>query len=576
MLHIFQAFFDAKGDNTLHFVPSNKQTLEQMQTLGSRTPKDIVRFKDYPYEATKNAEFFQYRRLDEGPDPFSGFRVTVHMYSMMSVLDLKQKVLPMLRNLGLWMTSDSIWKSQTTPVAYLFLTHVKFTHWGYRTKQITDELESMAADPARLPNNAQDPKDDKTGDVEFADVDATPNPTASSSKVRLNAEDRKSLRDILADKDFSLKVIPSTTKSRHDDKVVQSEVLAVHVPNPMATVLRKVLAELPSDCLGGSCTIVPSDYHRDVSDDQYCSMLLQHNSFHYNTSPIMLHNVHRDIFSQKFTDPDRPNFDGTVIEYLYKIGIQLVEPTNSTAEKGKYICIVNDDNKDDIGNELARIFETRLNYIGDGTFRTKCLTQFSWYPSVGRKRSRPRLCPAKRNAVLARFADHQPLLRREMKRTKIHEKLIVTCVPDNFPGTPKPSTTVSPAVTFAAAARYAPSVHEADSDVTDNNSSGSNDKTTKTEVSALTTAVSTIQTVLTSLKSQQEEMQKRQDHMEQQMRDDRDAFRNEMHQGFQQGFAQLLAQLSSQVTMMMNNMAVSQQTPPTQQITPFITPQRSD
>ena len=156
------------------------------------------------------------------------------------------------------------------------------------------------------------------------------------------------LQNILANETFSLSVLPSTTRSQHNGQVIQSEVLSVQAPNLTVNVLRKIFAEIPTNGLGGSCTILPYDFNRDVNGDKYCDMLVWNNNFHNNTCAIALHNLQKDIFSKDFKYPINNDFNGNFIQFLYSVGVQLVEPTNCTAKTGTFIYVVHNHKKEHI------------------------------------------------------------------------------------------------------------------------------------------------------------------------------------------------------------------------------------
>ena len=225
---------------------------------------------------------------------------------------------------------------------------------------------------------------------------------------------------------------------------------------------------------------------RDVNGDKYCNMLVQNNNFHNNTCAIVLHNVHKDVFTKYFKHPGDNNFKGEFTQFLYSVGVQLVEPTNRTDETGTFICVVHNRDRENIQSILKGLFDNHSHCIWDSSYHNRCSQLFNQYPLVGYNQHRPCQRQATHNAVLACFEHYTNVYQIEneppaelltsLKCCRINDKLIVTCLPAKFPGAPNPSTKVSPAVTFANAASIEPPAPDTHSNVTDNNSTASNDK----------------------------------------------------------------------------------------------------
>ena len=77
----------------------------------SPTPPNITTINEYPAPPTENQQYVHYKSLLKPVDPINGYQIMVHMYSTMSTVVLKKRVLPILQDYNMWMDSDAIWWS---------------------------------------------------------------------------------------------------------------------------------------------------------------------------------------------------------------------------------------------------------------------------------------------------------------------------------------------------------------------------------------------------------------------------------------------------------------------------------
>ena len=225
MYKFFERTYEGKGLHTFRFFPTNKMT--------QPPPPDITKLADYPVDRTKHEQYFLRKRLSRPIDNTNGYRYTVCMYSTMSTVALKKKVLPVLRQYDLWMDSTDIWKLQGKQVAVILQNHTRLTHRDSLRDDVNAKLTSMITNPTPPSPGTALPKDG-TGDVEFTTITSDSDPDAVTiENINLSRVEKQLLLDTLDENSgYRLSIIPRVQRLHHQGKVTLSEVLSVEVCNP--------------------------------------------------------------------------------------------------------------------------------------------------------------------------------------------------------------------------------------------------------------------------------------------------------------------------------------------------------
>ena len=169
MYKVFERTFNKKIVDLIRFVPTN--------TMTTPKPPDITKLADYPVNTTKHKKYFLCKRLSRLLDKINGYRYTICMYSTMSTVALKNKVLPVLWDYNLWMDSDKIWKQQSKPVAVILQIHTRLMHRHSLRDKVIAELTSMITWQTPPPSRTV-LTDNGTGNEEFTMVTSNSDPNA--------------------------------------------------------------------------------------------------------------------------------------------------------------------------------------------------------------------------------------------------------------------------------------------------------------------------------------------------------------------------------------------------------------
>ena len=208
--------------------------------------------------------------------------------------------------------------------------------------------------------------------------------------------------------------------------------------NKYRDVLWKIISSLPCNCLGGLTYVIPFSLYRDIGTETYVKLLEQNNVLQEKTSIINLYNIEESTFGEKLVYPefdkgedDAPWF-GSVAEFFFSLGVISIERTRLSDTKGRYILIIPATQRNNIWNDITRLFGCDSVTIGDEkhTWRNKCNTRFGNNPSVGYQRPyRPMSVPT-HNSLQRGITRFNTVFEIPAKRRRTDINNMVIDVPD--------------------------------------------------------------------------------------------------------------------------------------------------
>ena len=179
----------------------------------------------------------------------------------------------------------------------------------------------------------------------------------------------------------------------------------------------------------------------------------------------MLYNFLSETFKEAFLEPtEDEGLKGKLWNYIFLLGIFSIKSISKSHSKGKYVCIVYNNNRDRIQSHIEDIFGKYHTHVGDwcDSYQQKCIQYFNWCSVVAYKNWQPHQLRMTCNSVIQHFDDyvsshqiHQETQHKEpassLKWWKTDENLIIMCLLDNFPGISKSSSVMSQSVAFTRA-----------------------------------------------------------------------------------------------------------------------------
>jgi hypothetical protein len=308
------------------FVASNKRTIP--------TPEKITTIEHFPSNHLLHQKFFH--RVDIR-DKVS---FTHDVYSTVSAMEIKRRVMPFLQEHDIGMWSEEISNNTKVRVCWVLNAHSKVSYRPLMTdklcKGIDEQKENYGDENNRLLN--QLPK--KMHHIE----------------------------------------VQTRTVTHQGHQTVACCVMAY---KPAAPVIRELVAMLDHDYLGNGTSIVSEAAARELDPGKYIEVINSNTAFHQNTRTISVKYIHDLYWDVKYRPSVHANYT-TVREWIMTgSGVVSIEPTKDTETEGRYIILCKAEGFPVFRRVLQVMFQTLVKTIEeDEELKRVALTKFQQYPTI--------------------------------------------------------------------------------------------------------------------------------------------------------------------------------------------------
>jgi len=308
------------------FVASNKRTIP--------TPTTITAIDHFPSNHLLHQKFFH--RVDVR-DKVS---FTHDVYSSVTAMEIKRRVMPFLQEHDIGMWSEEISNNTKVRVCWILNAHSKVSYRPLMTdklcKGIDEQKENYGDENNRLLN--QLPK--KMHHIE----------------------------------------VQTRTVTHQGHQTVACCVMAY---KPAAPVIRELVAMLDHDYLGNGTSIVSEAAARELDPGKYIEIINSNTAFHQNTRTISVKYIHSLYWDVKYRPCEQANYT-TVREWIMTgSGVVSIEPTKDTETEGRYIILCKAEGFPVFRRLLQVMFQTLVKTIEeDEDLKRVALNQFQQYPTI--------------------------------------------------------------------------------------------------------------------------------------------------------------------------------------------------
>jgi hypothetical protein len=308
------------------FVPSNRRTIP--------TPATIETIANFPSNHLLHQKFFH--RVDVR-DKVS---FTHDIYSTVTAMEIKRRVMPFLQEHDIGMWSEEISNNTKVRVCWVLNAHSKVSYRPLMTdklcKGIDEQKENYGDDNNRLLN--QLPK--KMHHIE----------------------------------------VQTRTVTHQGHQTVACCVMAY---KPAAPVIRELVAMLDHDYLGNGTSIVSEAAARELDPGKYIEIINSNTAFHQNTRTISVKYIHDLYWDVKYRPSEKAIYT-TVREWIMTgSGVVSIEPTKDTEKEGRYIILCKAEGFPVFRRVLQVMFQTLVKTIEeDENLKRIALTKFQQYPTI--------------------------------------------------------------------------------------------------------------------------------------------------------------------------------------------------
>jgi len=308
------------------FEASNRRTIP--------TPTKIKTIDHFPSNHLLHQKFFH--RVDVR-DKVS---FTHDVYSSVSAMEIKRRVMPFLQEHDIGMWSEEISNNTKVRVCWVLNAHSKVSYRPAMTdklcKGIDEQKENYGDDNNRLLN--QLPK--KMHHIE----------------------------------------VQTRTVTHQGHQTVACCVMAY---KPAAPVIRELVAMLDHDYLGNGTSIVSEAAARELDPGKYIEVINSNTAFHQNTRTISIKYVHDLYWDVKYRPSAQANYT-TVKEWIMTgSGVVSIEQTKDTEKEGRYIILCKAEGFPVFRRVLQVMFQTLVKTIEeDEDLKRVALTKFQQYPTI--------------------------------------------------------------------------------------------------------------------------------------------------------------------------------------------------
>jgi hypothetical protein len=308
------------------FVASNKRTIP--------TPTKITAIDHFPSNHLLHQKFFH--RVDIR-DKVS---FTHDVYSTVSAMEIKRRVMPFLQEHDIGMWSEEISNNTKVRVCWVLNAHSKVSYRPLMTDKLCKGIDEQK---------------ENYGD------------------------ENKRLLDQLPKKMHHIEVQTRTvTHQGH-----QTVACCVMAYKPAAPVIRELVAMLDHDYLGNGTSIVSEAAARELDPGKYIEIINSNTAFHQNTRTISVKYLHDLYWDVQYRPSEKANYT-TVREWIMTgSGVVSIEPTKDTEKEGRYIILCKAEGFPVFRRVLQVMFQTLVKTIeGDEDLKRVALTKFQQYPTI--------------------------------------------------------------------------------------------------------------------------------------------------------------------------------------------------
>jgi len=308
------------------FEASNKRT--------TPAPTNITKIEQFPSNHLLHQKFFH--RLDIREK----VKYTHHVYSPVSVIDIKRRALPFLQehNIGMW--NDEISNNSKVRVCWILNAHSRVTYKPTMKDKLCIGINQQQA------NYGDDNK-------------------------RLLTQLPKRMHDI----DLYTKTV---THQGH-----QTEAVCVMAYKPAAPVIRELVGMLDHAYLGNGTSIVSDAAVRELDGDKYSQIINENTAFHQNTRTISVKFFHDMYWNQKYRPCKEANYT-TIREWVMTgSGVVSIERTKDTESEGRYIILCKSEGFPAFKRILQVMCQSLVKTIEENDeLRALALEKYQQYPTI--------------------------------------------------------------------------------------------------------------------------------------------------------------------------------------------------
>ena len=309
-------------------------TFAASNTRTTPAPIRIITIDDFPHHHLLHQKFFH--RVDIRDK----VKYTHHVYSPVSVLDIKRRALPFLQehNLGMW--NDEISNNSKVRVCWILNAHSRVTYKPKMKAKLCDGINQQQA------NRGDD-------------------------NNRLLTQLPKQMHDI----DLYTKTV---THQGH-----QTEAICVMAYKPAAPVIRELVGMLDHAYLGNGTSIVSDAAVRELDGDKYSQIIDENTAFHQNTRTISVKYFHDLYWNHKYRPCEAANYT-TVREWVMTgSGVVSIEPTKDTEREGRYIILCKSEGFPAFKRILQVMCQSLVKTIEENDeLRAIALEKYQQYPTI--------------------------------------------------------------------------------------------------------------------------------------------------------------------------------------------------
>ena len=308
------------------FEASNKRTIPQ--------PASITTTEEFPRDHLLHQKFFY--RLDIREK----VKYTHHVYSPVSVLDIKRRAMAFLQEHDLGMWNDEISNNSKVRVCWILNAHSRVTYKPQMKEKLCIGINQQQA------NRGDD-------------------------NNRLLTQLPKQMHDI----DLYTKTV---SHQGH-----QTEAVCVMAYKPAAPVIRELVGMLDHAYLGNGTSIVSDAAVRELDGNKYSQIIDENTAFHQNTRTISVKFFHDLYWNQKYRPSKEANYT-TIREWVMTgSGVVSIEPTKDTDSEGRYIILCKSEGFPTFKRVLQVMCQSLVKTIEDNDeLRDIALKKYQQYPTI--------------------------------------------------------------------------------------------------------------------------------------------------------------------------------------------------
>ena len=308
------------------FEPSNKRT--------TPTPKNMTTKEQFPTTHLIHQKFFH--RLDIR-DKVS---YTHNIYSSISAIEIKRRVMAFLHeyNIGMW--SEEISCNTKVRVCWILNAHNRVTNKSEVRRKTIEGINSQSKNYGDENN-------------------------------RLLQQLPKNMKDL---------EVQSRTINH---KGYTTEAVCILAYRPIAPVVRELIAMLPHDYLGSKMSFVSEAAARELDSEKYTALIVANTEFHQNTRTISIKYFHEQYWKVPYKPSELANYTPVREWILAGSSVVSIERTKDTDTEGRYIILCRSDGFPVFRRQLQKmVMKLKETIENDHSLKNTALEVFQQYPTI--------------------------------------------------------------------------------------------------------------------------------------------------------------------------------------------------